>query len=335
MVIGLIIIAAITIGVETDIDRSLIGPSKLLEASTVGWQLIYILPIAVLTNDFFLSHLWLRTFAAKSDRDLWTGITIAVVATLVILTLVGMTGPLAVWSGAYPGDSPEDVTPSVSFFLLLGQLPTWVVGIVLVMVLTVSTAAFDTIQTAMVSTASNDLFRNKLNTWYIRGIVVLIIIPVIVLALKAPSILQIYLITDIVSASVIPVLLLGLSDRFFFWWRGFEVVIGGLGGIFTVFLFGTVYYGSAYEGGRLILVEQGLTSGDWGVFGAFVAAPVGGMLWAFGAAGLRLAVQWVLCWRKGMRFDGFDRPEVAGSRQSIVSGSSGEVGISGKTGKFF
>jgi hypothetical protein len=80
---------------------------------------------------------------------------------------------------------------------------------------------------------------------------------VVVLALKAPSILQIYLISDLVSASTIPVLVLGLSDRFY-WWRGFEVVVGGLGGILTVFIFGTIYFGSALEGAQLILLEQGL-----------------------------------------------------------------------------
>jgi hypothetical protein len=123
----------------------------------------------------------------------------------------------------------------------------------------------------MVSTASNDLFRNKLNIWWIRLGVVLIIVPVVVLALKAPSILQIYLISDLVSASTIPVLILGLSDRFY-WWRGFEVVIGGLGGILTVFIFGTIYFGNALAGAKLILLEQGLYGSDWSAFGAFVAA---------------------------------------------------------------
>jgi hypothetical protein len=95
------------------------------------------------------------------------------------------------------------------------------------MVVSLSTAAFDSFQSAMVSTASNDLFRNKLKIWWVRVAVVLIIFPVVVLALKAPSILQIYLISDLVSASTIPVLVLGLSDRFY-WWRGFEVVVGGV-----------------------------------------------------------------------------------------------------------
>ena len=54
MVIGLIVVAAIAIGVETDIDTSLIKPSGLLQDNLLGWQLLYILAVAILTNDFFL-----------------------------------------------------------------------------------------------------------------------------------------------------------------------------------------------------------------------------------------------------------------------------------------
>lgn len=51
---GLILIATIAIGVETKIDTSLIESSGLTKASLLGWQLLYILPVAILTNDFFL-----------------------------------------------------------------------------------------------------------------------------------------------------------------------------------------------------------------------------------------------------------------------------------------
>jgi Na+/proline symporter len=219
---------------------------------------------------------------------------------------VGSTGLIATWSGAFDPNNP-DQDGSVAFFYLLEQLPTWTIGIVLVMVVSLSTAAFDSFQSAMVSTASNDIFRNKLNIWWVRGGVVLIIFPVVVLALKAPSILQIYLISDLVSASVIPVLVLGLSDYFYFW-RGFEVVVGGLGGVLTVFIFGTIYYGNALEGAQLILLEQGLYGNDWSAFGAFVSAPVGGILWGFGALAVRLSYQYIEAKVKGKRFDALDRP---------------------------
>ena len=188
----------------------------------------------------------------------------------------------------------------------------------------------------MVTSASTDLFRNKLSIWWIRAGVVLTMIPVVVIAIRAPSILQIYLISDLVSAATIPVLILGLSDACY-WWRGFEVVVGGLGGLFTVFLFGTVYYGDVKSGAELMLLQQGLFTGDWGCFGAFVAAPIGGLLWGFGALALRLGIQYTRAKLQGKRFDSLDRPvslDEEGHGWETES-SSDNPGIAETTGKFF
>ena len=270
MVVGLIILGTITVGVETHVDRSLIASSNFLNSSLLGWQLMYILPVAIVTNNFFLSSLWIRTFASKTDKDLVIGTSIATVIVAMILTLVGSSGLLAAWTGAWPGDPPQE--GSIAFFLLLGQLPAWVVGIILVMVVSLSTAAFDSLQSAMVSTGSNDIFRNRLDLWWIRLAVVVLIFPVAVVALRSPSVLQVYLISDLVSASSIPVLLIGLHDQCF-WWRGFEVVVGGLGGLLSVFIFGTIYYRNAQDGANLMLLEQSLYVDDWSAFGRLMAAP--------------------------------------------------------------
>ena len=237
---------------------------------------------------------------------------------MVILTLVGVGGLVAVWSGAYPGEGvdPADADSSVAFFMLLAELPNWVVGIVIVMSISLSTAAFDSLQSAMVSSASNDIFRNKLRPMYVRFGVVLIIVPVVVLALKTPSILQIYLISDLVSASTIPVLILGLWDRFSLW-NGMDVIVGGLGGLLTVFIFGTIYYGSAQTGAQLLLLEQGLYEGDWGAFGAFVAAPVGGVLFGFGSFVLRMTFGYVRSRIQGRAFQPINpRAHVIGTHSS-------------------
>jgi len=211
-------------------------------------------------------------------------------------------------------------------------------------VVSLSTSAFDSFQSAMVSSASNDFFRNKLNIWWIRATVVAVIVPVVILALKAPNILQIYLISDLLSSSTIPVLCLGLSDRLY-WWRGFEVVVGGLGGIITVFIFGAIYFGDAQAGANLLLLEGGLYANGWSVFGAFVCAPFGGLLWGFGALALRLTIQYLYAKVKGHRFDALDRPaylerphtdgpEYADSEEVHVDIHAGTV-TSDHKGKFF
>ena len=57
--------------------------------------------------------------------------------------------------------------------------------------------------------------------------------------------------------------------------------------------------------------------------GAFVAAPVGGLLWGFGAFALRLAYQWVNARVKGHRFDALDRP-VAPPPPSFYTGRASD-----------
>lgn len=263
----------------------------------------------------------MRTFASRTDKDLAIGVSIAVFIVFIVLALVGAAGLIAVWSGIpHPGGA--------AFFLLVVQLPAWVVGLVIVMVIALSTAGmefitplanqlfiqanvflvvFDSLQSAMVSTASSDLFRNRLPLLYIRGMVVLMIIPVIAIAIKAPSILQIFLISNLAASASVPCIFLGLSNEFYFL-RGFDVVVGGLGGIFSVFIFGLIFYnGDAHAASKLLMLAT-LYANDWSVFGTFLVAPVAGLLITGATSLLRNGVRWVVCKTKGVRFDGFDSP---------------------------
>jgi hypothetical protein len=118
----------------------------------------------------------------------------------------------------------------------------------------------------MVSTASADIFRGKLPLIYIRAMVVLVTIPVIVLAIKRPSILQIYLISNIFATAALPSILLGLHHKLYFL-NGFDIVCAGFGGMFSVFIFGAAYYGDAQKGAELLILTAGLYAQDWSVFG--------------------------------------------------------------------
>lgn len=293
LVVVLVIICSCGMGAYINIDTSEIGPLGLLKANKLGWQLMYILPVAIITNDCFMAGFWLRTFASKSDRDLWIGASIAAFVTFVICTLVGCLGFLAVWAGYMEKNDPNG---SNAFFVLLSHMPKWINGFALVFIICLSTCTFDSLQSAMVSTISNDVFRNKLNMLVVRGLVVLVIVPTVVLAIKvADDIMQIYLIADLVSAAVVPVVFLGLSDRYFWFVRGFDVMVGGLGALLGVFIFGTVYYHSAREGGKLLLIWNGLYNlSDWGPFGAFVITPFGGIVLTLLCAALRISCEWIL-----------------------------------------
>ncbi|GEQ71933.1 hypothetical protein JCM33374_g5619 [Metschnikowia sp. JCM 33374] len=308
LVLVLIIICAAGMGSSIQIDTSKIGPSGLLEANKLGWQLLYILPIGWNCYICNLRHL----HVGWSSR------------------ILGRVGRI---------HRVDDANGYNVLFILLETMPRWVVAFVLIFTICLSTCTFDSLQSAMVSTISNDLFRNKIKMIYIRGLVVVVMIPTIVLAVKvANNVLQIYLIADMVSAAVIPSIFLGLSDSWFWFIQGVDVMVGGLGALLAVFVFGTIYYGSAQEGGKLLLVWNGLyNSEDWGPFGAFVITPFGGLLFTFMCAGLRIAGLYVYSKVSGTPFTALEKREYdannfAGPVENNVSGSetsakkdSGEV----------
>jgi hypothetical protein len=247
--------------------------------------ILTVLPVAIVFNNYFLSGFWQRAFSSKTDRDLYLGCFGATIFIFVILTLVGFTGLLATWAGVLDPEDP--LAASSSFFLLIALLPTWVVGFCIVFAIAMSCAAYDTLQVALVATVSNDVFRNKINIWWVR-VILIVNIPAVVVATKNLDILVLFLIADLVSAAVLPPILLGLVPALYFL-NGFDVVVGGLGGFFTVFLFGLVYYdGNASAAGGLLILKDGLYADDWSAFGAFVAAPIGSMLWTSGAFIARL-----------------------------------------------
>ncbi|EME39881.1 hypothetical protein DOTSEDRAFT_65790 [Dothistroma septosporum NZE10] len=167
--------------------------------------------VAILANDFFLCGFWMRAFALKTDKDLSIGVSISAVVVIVVTVLVDVTGVIAGWSGVF-GVSPMPI---------------------LVMVMTISTSAFDFPRSALISTGSDAFFRNTLDICVVRLIVVILIVATVVVALKSPSTLQIFLISDVISTSIIPRLVIGLTSRAYFW-RGFEVVVGRLGRILAV-----------------------------------------------------------------------------------------------------
>ncbi|QLL34942.1 hypothetical protein HG536_0H03170 [Torulaspora globosa] len=275
VVFVLLIIVACAMGKYVEIDTSKIGPSGLLKANKLGWQLVYILTLAIFTNDFFMSGFWLRTFASRSNKDLLIGCSIACFILVTFVTAVGVTGFIAVWAGLIERADHEN--SASAFFILLAQLPSWVMGFALVFVAVLSTCTLDSLQSALVSSISNDVFRNSIPTLYVRGIAVAVMVPVVIVGLFAEDVLNIYLVVDLLSSSVVPVLVLGLLNKLDGYWTGWEVVGGGLGGIVAVWIFGTDYYDSGKEGARLLLISNGLYVDDWGTFGAFVAAPFGGL----------------------------------------------------------
>lgn len=280
--------------------------AQLTGSNKLGWMLFYILNVSVFTNDAFMSGFWLRTFAAKTDKDLFIATSLGAFVIAIICTLVGLPGILAVWTGDMSIGSDMGYN---AFFVLVSGMHKWIIGVILIFSVLLSTCTFDSLQSAATSSLSNDLFRNKFPVMYSRILVCLIMVPALVVAIEASAnVLQIYFIADLISSSVVPIMFLGLNKHFYFL-RGLDVIVGGFSGLLGVFIFGCIYYGNAREGGLLLLIWNGVYDpNDWGAFGAFLIAPFIGVIFGLLCAAIRITTIYLVCRKKGLEFHALDKP---------------------------
>ncbi|CAG8492398.1 13357_t:CDS:2 [Ambispora gerdemannii] len=283
-----------TIGFSTNIkiDRSAIERSGLLRSNKLSWELLYILAVAIAFANFFHQGYWQRVFSSKNDRELRVSTIYGGIMLFIILFLVGFTGIIAVWANLCCSD---DLPGASAFFYLIAILPDWVVGIVIVLSVALSCSAYDTLQSAMVSTMSNDLFANRLPLVYIRILTVVLNVPIVVLALRNVDVLRIFLIGDLIAAAAMPPVLLGLVDDLYFI-NGFDALQGSIGGLLSIFIFGTIYFGNAYDGINLIQLPNSFYAEDYSVLGAFLVAPIGGIVLTFVSFAARMGALYV--WAK-------------------------------------
>ncbi|EPQ27514.1 uncharacterized protein PFL1_05052 [Pseudozyma flocculosa PF-1] len=306
VIIAFVIMACVAVGVKLDLDPARIESSQLLGSHKLAGELWYILPAAVIFSQMFNQGFWQRAFASKDDRTLYVSVALATPVLYAICFLVGMAGPLAWWAGLFDGPTAED-DGSYTFFYILATLPNWVQGIVLVLAGCLTSSAYDTFQSAQISTIQNDVFLGRLNIWWCRAILVAINVPAVAMAVLNVDILQVFLVADLAAIACIPAFLLGLVRPLNFL-NGFDAFFGAVGGFFTVFVFGTVFYdGDAGKGIALLALPEGLYVTDYSVLGAFFAAPLGSVGFTFVACGLRALVTYVHCRRTGQPFRVFEQ----------------------------
>jgi Na+/proline symporter len=113
-----------------------------------------------LTFPVFVKGFWQRAFASKNDRELRLSVIYGSIMLFPVSIFLGFTGLLAVWSGLWPGD--DNLASYLAFFALFKKMPDWVVGITVVLSVSMSCAAYDTLISAITATFSNDIFRNRL-----------------------------------------------------------------------------------------------------------------------------------------------------------------------------
>jgi Na+/proline symporter len=214
--------------------------------------------LAVTCANMVHAGYWQRIWAAESNKAVQVASYLSSGLTIIVMVLIAVTGwiaasQFAILTGPVAGDlSFLSVPWLITTFLEEGWA---VVTIIFGLSMIVSTC--DTLQsgmTALLWPVANRLLPTageKIKLAAIVGVMVLLNVPPILLALSGQSILQLFMLADLLAAGVVAPLFLG------FWKRTHPIgaFCGAFGGLVTTIVVFAV--GEAYDEGFDVLVEQG------------------------------------------------------------------------------
>jgi solute:Na+ symporter, SSS family len=188
--------------------------------------------IIALTAANLLHHgYWQRVWSARDDTALRRGALLGAAITVPVMLVAGGLGVLAASTGVVE-------VPALAVFSLAGQLPTWLVAAVLVLGIALVASSVDTLENGLAALLVTE--RPDLGLRGARVVTVLVMAPAVAVSLVADSVLQLFLIADLLCAALIAPALLGL-------WRRTTtggVVAGAVGGLLGAFIAGGVAAGS-------------------------------------------------------------------------------------------
>ncbi|MEX2474195.1 MAG: sodium:solute symporter, partial [Marinobacter sp.] len=191
------------------------------------------LVIAVTAANLFHQGYWQRLWSARDTSALQRGAFFGGIITIAVVAVVGALGIAAAMSGTDLG------SPPIPFFAMLAEAPAWLTIPALVLALTLVASSVDTLQNALASLAVTE--KRSLSLTSARWLTVLLMIPVVLIALQGMSVLRLFLIADLLCATAVIPVLLGLWKRM----STFAAVCGGLAGLMGAVLPGW------YTGGTL------------------------------------------------------------------------------------
>ncbi|WP_150913005.1 sodium:solute symporter family transporter [Marinobacter halotolerans] len=192
--------------------------------------------IAVTAANLFHQGYWQRLWSARDVASLRSGAVIGGLATIVVVAVVGSFGIVAATSGVDLG------SPPIPFFALLAGASPWLALPALILALTLVASSVDTLQNAFASLAVTE--KQGLSLASARWITVVLMIPVVLVALEGISVLRLFLIADLLCATAIVPVLMGL-------WRRMTTqaaVMGGLAGLAGAIAPGWIAGGSLVAG---------------------------------------------------------------------------------------
>jgi Na+/proline symporter len=163
------------------------------------------LVLAVTAANLFHQGYWQRVWAARDSASLWKGAILGGITIVVVVAVVGFLGMSAAMAGLDLGQ------PAIPFFALLNEAPQWLGTIALVLAVTLVASSVDTLQNGIASLAVAEKAGLTLSS--ARWVTVALMVPVVIIALQGASVLRLFLIADLLCATAIIPVLMGLWPR--------------------------------------------------------------------------------------------------------------------------
>ena len=209
-----------------------------LPAAPIGVSLSVALTlvIAVTAANLFHQGYWQRVWAAQNDRALHRGAWLGAAGTVIVVMVVGGLGILAAMSGQPLGQPPAP------FFALLTGAPAWLALPALLLALALVASSVDTLQNGIASLVVTS--GRGLSVTSARWITVALMVPVVLVALQGLSVLRLFLIADLLCATAVVPVLLGLWKRM----TATAAISGCIAGLVGAVLPGWVMSGSFTAG---------------------------------------------------------------------------------------
>lgn len=204
----------------------------------VGVSVALTLIIAVTAANLFHQGYWQRVWSAESDEALRRGAWWGGWATMGVMAAVGLMGALAVMSGKDLG------TPPAPLFAMVAAAGQWLALPTLLLALALVASSVDTLQSGLASLLSTYRPGHTASLRSARWVTVVLMLPVLAVALQGHSVLRLFLIADLLCATAVVPVLLGLWSRM----TPRAAVLGCAAGLVGAVLPGWVDSGSLAQG---------------------------------------------------------------------------------------
>eukprot|EP00835_Amoeboradix_gromovi_P002655 NODE_155_length_16773_cov_0.488785.p3 type:complete len:468 gc:universal NODE_155_length_16773_cov_0.488785:14684-16087(+) len=205
-----------------------------------GLSSILTMPVSMISSTIFSESMWQRVEASENRRSLYISAFFASIIVFIVLMFYGLVGFFVTWAEL-------SADPNTLFFHIFSDTESWIAVVSIVISSMMSQSAIDSLQNALVASVCSNIIPCTIS--FARFAVFLINVPAILISLQMYPIMNLYLMVNLITASCVAPLLLGLLDIQYY--RGWAFIASCLMGMLGVSLVGIIETGSLTHGMQL------------------------------------------------------------------------------------